>query len=77
MPSGQDLTLSLLATITLEAVAFHSYEPFPVLLPFLNASWKSCLVRVFSIACDSAAITSIVPKWGPFSFILNQGNREK
>jgi hypothetical protein len=32
----------------------------------LNASWKSCPVRVFSTACDSATITSIVSKWWPF-----------
>jgi hypothetical protein len=34
-------------------------------------------VRLFSTACDSASITSIVSKWRPFSFIFNQGNREK
>jgi hypothetical protein len=34
-------------------------------------------VRVFSTACDSAAITSIVSKRWPFSFIFNRGNREK
>jgi hypothetical protein len=33
-------------------------------------------VRVFSTACDSASITSIVSKWRSFSFILNQGNRK-
>jgi hypothetical protein len=32
-------------------------------------------MRVFSTACDSASITSIVSKWRPLSFILNQGNR--
>jgi hypothetical protein len=30
---------------------------------FKNASWKSCSVRVFSTACDSASITSTVSKW--------------
>jgi hypothetical protein len=32
---------------------------------------------VFSIACDSASITSIVSKWLAFSFIFNRENREK
>jgi hypothetical protein len=32
---------------------------------------------MFSTACDSASITSIVLKWWPFSFIFNWGNREK
>jgi hypothetical protein len=34
-------------------------------------------VRVFSTACDCASITSIVSKWRPFSFIFNQGIRER
>jgi hypothetical protein len=77
LPSGQKLTLGLLDTIILEVVAFHAYATFPVLLSFLNASWKSCPVKVFSTACDSASITSIVLKWRHFSFIFNRGNREK
>jgi hypothetical protein len=43
---------------------------------FLNASWKSCSVIVFSTACNSASITSVVSKRRPFSFIFNQGNRK-
>jgi hypothetical protein len=39
---------------------------------FLNVSWKSCFVRVFSTACDSASITSVVSKWRPISFIFNR-----
>jgi hypothetical protein len=62
LPSGQKLSLGTLATITLEVVPFHTYAPFPALLPFLNASWKSCSVRVFSITCDSALVTSVVLK---------------
>jgi hypothetical protein len=31
---------------------------------------------MFSTACDSASITSVVSKWQPFSFILNRGNRK-
>jgi hypothetical protein len=42
MQSGQKLTLDLLATITLEVVLFRAYA----LLPLLNASWKSCSLRV-------------------------------
>jgi hypothetical protein len=30
-------------------------------------------VRVFSIACNSALITSVVSKQWPFSFIFNWG----
>jgi hypothetical protein len=57
LPSGQKLTLGLLATITLEVVLFCAYAPFPAFLcQFLNASWKSCSIRVFSTACDSALI---------------------
>jgi hypothetical protein len=44
LPSGQKLTLGLLAIISLEVVPFCAYTPFPVLLPFLNVSWKSCSV---------------------------------
>jgi hypothetical protein len=39
---------------------------------FLNASWKSCSLRVFSTAYDSASITTILSKWQPF----NRGNRK-
>jgi hypothetical protein len=42
LPSGPKLTLGLLGTITLEVVSFRAYSPFPVLLPFLIASWKLC-----------------------------------
>jgi hypothetical protein len=38
LPSGQKLTLSLLAIIALEVVPFRAYAPFPARLPFLNAS---------------------------------------
>jgi hypothetical protein len=31
---------------------------------------------VFSNACDSASITSVMSKWRPFSFIFSQGNRK-
>jgi hypothetical protein len=73
---GQKLTFSLLAIISLEAVLFGAYAPFPALLPFLNAFWKSCSVRMFSTAYDSVSITSIVSKWGSFNFIFNRGNRK-
>jgi hypothetical protein len=35
---------------------------------FLNASWKSCYLRVFSTACDSAQTTSVVSEWFIFIF---------
>jgi hypothetical protein len=62
LPSGQKLTLGLLATNTLNVVPFSTYALFPALLPILNASWWTCSVRVFSTACNSASITSIVSK---------------
>jgi hypothetical protein len=33
-------------------------------------------VKVFSTACDSASITSVVSKWRPFSYIFSWGNRK-
>jgi hypothetical protein len=53
---------------------FRAYVPY-VPRPFLNESWKSCSVRLFSTACDSASITSIVSKWRPFSFIFSRGKQ--
>jgi hypothetical protein len=53
------ITLDLLAIITLESVTFRSYGKFPALLPFLNASWKSCSVRTFCSACDSMILIHI------------------
>jgi hypothetical protein len=41
LPSGQKLTLGLLATITLEVVPFYTYTLFPALLPFLK-----CILEV-------------------------------
>jgi hypothetical protein len=46
----QNLTLGQLPTIALKVVPF-------------SASWKSCSVRVFSTAHNSASITSVVSKW--------------
>jgi hypothetical protein len=43
------VTLGLLAAITLEVIPFRVYAPLSAVLPFLNASWKSCSVGVFSI----------------------------
>jgi hypothetical protein len=50
------------STIALEVVPFRSYATFPALLPFSDASWKSCSVRVFSTACDSYSIITVVPE---------------
>jgi hypothetical protein len=41
LPSGQKLTLGLVATITLEVVLFHMYALFPALLPFFK-----CILEV-------------------------------
>jgi hypothetical protein len=66
-----------MATITLEVVAFHADAPFPALLSFLNASWKSCSLRVFSSACDSASITSTVLKMAASQFYVQIGEMGK
>jgi hypothetical protein len=58
--SDRKLTLVLLATITFKVVGLRVYAPFPTLVPFLNASWKSCSARVFCTAFDSASITLVV-----------------
>jgi hypothetical protein len=65
----------LLATITLEVVPFHAYAPFPVILPFLNASWKSCSVRMCSTPCDCASITTVESKWRT-QFYLQSGKQK-
>jgi hypothetical protein len=65
LPSGQKLTLGLLATITLEVFQFRAYAPFPALMPFLSASWKSCSVmKVFSTACDMPRSTEFCQNGG-------------
>jgi ABC-type Co2+ transport system permease subunit len=74
LPSGQTLTLGPQATITLEVVPFCTYARF---CHFLNAFWKSRSVSMFSTACDSASVTSLVSKWWPLSFVFNRENREK
>jgi hypothetical protein len=55
--------LCLLATIFLKEDSLHTYALFPMLLPFFNAFWKLCSVRVFRTAYNSASITSIASKW--------------
>jgi hypothetical protein len=47
-----------------EVVLFCSYAQFPALLPVLNASWKSCSMRVFSTTCDSASIIQLCQNGG-------------
>jgi hypothetical protein len=74
--SSQKLTSSLLATITLEVATLRTYALLQCFCQFLNAFWKVCSVRVFSSACDSASITTVVSKWRPFSFIFNGRNRK-
>jgi hypothetical protein len=45
-------------------------------VPSASAIGSQCFVRVFSTACDSASISSLVSKWRPFSFVSSQGNRK-
>jgi hypothetical protein len=53
LPSGQKLTLGLLATITLEIVPFCAYALIPVLLPFFKCILE-VMFCVFTITCSSA-----------------------
>jgi hypothetical protein len=62
LQSGQKLVLRLLATIALAVVSFHTDAPIPALLPFLNASWKSCSVRMFSTAYSSVVVVVCITK---------------
>jgi hypothetical protein len=78
--SGTGPTISskkfcLLATITSEVVPFHAYPPFPALRHCLNATWKVCTLRVFSISCVLPWSLQMC-RWWPFSFIFNWGNRK-
>jgi hypothetical protein len=75
LPSGQKVTLALLATIALKVALFHRYAPLAYAI-FLNASCKSCSMKVFSTTRDSAYIISVVSKWRAFSFIFDWGNRK-
>jgi hypothetical protein len=72
LPSGQKSIFGSTGHHRPRTSPFCAYAPSPVLLPFLNASWKSCPVGVFSTFCDSASIISIVSKWQPFSFNFNR-----
>jgi hypothetical protein len=77
LPSGQKLTLGLLATITLEVT--HLLRVCTV--PSASAIYK-CILEVVFCKSDQhrlrvASITSVVSKWRPFSFIFSQANREK
>jgi hypothetical protein len=53
--------------IALDVVPFRAHAPFPALLPCRNASWKASSVRLFSTACDSASIASVVSRWRTLS----------
>jgi hypothetical protein len=48
-----------MVTIALQVVSLRVYALFPARLPFLNTSWKSCSVRLFSTAGDSPSITKL------------------
>jgi hypothetical protein len=61
LPSSQKLNFGLLSTINFGVVPFLAYALFPALLPFLNASWKSCFVGMFSTTCYFASIATVTP----------------
>jgi hypothetical protein len=76
LPSGQTLTSSLVATITLKVV-FRTCSPFPALVIFWMHPESQYSVRVFNTACDSTSNASIELKWKTFSFIFNLEDRGK
>jgi hypothetical protein len=64
----------------LEVVSFFMKALFPILLPRLHACWKSCSVRVFSTASDSALTTSVLSKMAVpqlYLFSRKQENRRR
>jgi hypothetical protein len=66
LPSGDELTLGLMAVIIFEVNPFSKSAQFSTLLLFLTTFWLSCPVIVFSTAFDLATITSVGSKWrGP------------
>jgi hypothetical protein len=77
LPFDQKLTFGLLATITFKVVTFRAYTVPSASVIFQNSPWKSCSVRVFNTAYNSASITSIVSKWQPFRFIFCWGSRKQ
>jgi hypothetical protein len=45
----------------------------------LTLGLLACLLATITleiVPCDSASITSVVSKWGPFSFIFSRGKRK-
>jgi hypothetical protein len=58
------------------SIIFRIYAPFSLLLHFLNASWKSCSVKMFSTSYDSASITSVLWKW-PLFILRNREKQER
>jgi hypothetical protein len=77
MPSGQKLTLGLVATITLEVLSFRAYAPFPAILPFFK-----CILDV--VFCEGVQhhlrfcldhLNCV--KMADFQFYLQSGKQKK
>jgi hypothetical protein len=64
LPSGQKLTLDLLATISLEVVSFHAYAPLPALVIF------NCILEVVFCEGVQHRLRSV------YQFIFSRGNRK-
>jgi hypothetical protein len=58
LPSGQKVTLGLLATINFEVVPFRAYTPFPALLPFFK-----CILEVMFCSTPPAVLPRSPEFW--------------
>jgi hypothetical protein len=80
LPSGQKLTLSLLATITLKVVPFHVYDvyaPFPVLLPFLKCILEVVFCETVQHCLQFCRSHLNCVKMGAFQVYLQLGEQRK
>jgi hypothetical protein len=81
-PSGQKLTLGLLATITFKVVPFHAYAPFSALLLFFKfilevMFWEGVFHDGVQCRLEFCLDHLNCVKMAAFGFIFNWGNREK
>jgi hypothetical protein len=75
LPSGQKLTLGLLATITLEVVPFRAYVPFPALLSFFKFILEVLLFKGAQHCLRFCLNHLNYIKMVAFQFYLRSGNQ--
>jgi hypothetical protein len=73
LPSGQKLTLDLLATITLKAVPFRMYAQFKVLLSFFKCTLKAMFCEGVQYCLGHLNCV----KLAAFQFYLQSGKQRK